>query len=89
MFNTAYQEFIYKRTYSRWLDDQNRRETWDETVDRYRDFFLHKLPDESGCRNAYSAAIASIRELEVMPSMRALWSAIALGREPADFGVNP
>ena len=67
---------IYKRTYSRWLDNNNRRETWDETVDRYRDFFLPKLPEgDVGCRTAYLVAIASIRELDVMPSMRALWSA--------------
>ena len=32
---TAYQEYIHTSRYSRWLDDENRRETWEETVSRY------------------------------------------------------
>ena len=40
MFDTLYQEFIYKRTYARWIDSENRREDWNETVDRYKDFFI-------------------------------------------------
>ena len=32
---TLYQHFIFISRYSRWLDDQKRRETWEETVDRY------------------------------------------------------
>lgn len=33
------QEFVFYRTYSRWNDDLQRRETWGETVDRYFNFF--------------------------------------------------
>ena len=34
-----YQQFIHKSRYARWLDNENRRETWEETVKRYFDFF--------------------------------------------------
>jgi ribonucleoside-triphosphate reductase len=77
-FSSVYQEFIYTRTYSRWLEDQKRRETWDETVNRYRDYFLE------GCRGIgktamttalFMEACEAIRNLQVMPSMRALWTA--------------
>lgn len=83
-FRTPYQEFIYKRTYSRWLDDENRRETWDDTVKRYAKFFYNKevysLPPEAQVE--YNAAIEAIYNLQVMPSMRCLWTAgPALERE--------
>ena len=32
---TNYQSFIHMSRYSRWLDEEQRRETWEETVDRY------------------------------------------------------
>ena len=40
---TSYQEFIHLSRYSRWLPDKERRETWDETVARYFDFFTEHL----------------------------------------------
>lgn len=69
----TYQEFIYTRTYSRYLDKEKRRETWDETVDRYAAFMGSRVPDE--LRHDYLDAILAIKKLEVMPSMRALWTA--------------
>ena len=42
---TSYQEFIHLSRYSRWLPDKNRRETWDETVGRYFDFFTEHLKE--------------------------------------------
>jgi len=36
---TTYQEYIHLSRYSRWLEDEGRRETWPETVSRYYDFF--------------------------------------------------
>jgi ribonucleoside-diphosphate reductase alpha chain len=59
-----YQEFIHQSRYARWLDDLGRRETWDETVDRYCDFM--DVPSDT--REA-------VRRRDVMPSMRAMWSA--------------
>lgn len=67
-------EFVYIRTYSRWLDDIGRRENWEETVDRYINFITEERKDLIPTK-----VIKKIREkilnLEVMPSMRALWAA--------------
>ena len=35
-----YQQFIHKSRYARWLPEEGRRETWEETVQRYVDFWL-------------------------------------------------
>jgi len=32
---TDYQAFIHTSRYARWLEEENRRETWAETVGRY------------------------------------------------------
>mgnify|MGYP001120136825 CR=1 FL=1 len=42
-FPNALGEFIYYRTYSRWLPEEGRRETWIETVDRYINFMRENL----------------------------------------------
>ena len=42
---TSYQEFIHLSRYSRWLPEKERRETWDETVERYFNFFKEHLDD--------------------------------------------
>ena len=75
---TAYQTFIHLSRYSRWLDDKGRRETWNETVTRYMDFFKEHL--EEHCKykmpkTIYKEVKDSIMNLEVMPSMRALMTA--------------
>ena len=36
---TEYQAFIHLSRYSRWLEEDKRRETWPETVGRLIDFF--------------------------------------------------
>ena len=48
---TSYQQFIHLSRYSRWLENENRRETWEETVDRYLNFVCDvqcagKIPKE-------------------------------------------
>lgn len=73
-FKTGYQEFIYVRTYSRWLDSEKRRESWKETVTRYCDFMKSQLGDKISDKEIKDAHNA-ILNLEVMPSMRALWAA--------------
>ena len=40
---TAYQQVIHKTRYARWMETENRRENWDETVDRYMDYNTLKL----------------------------------------------
>ena len=69
----TYEEFIYKRTYARWVDSLGRREYFDETVDRYRDFYLSKIPDCA--KDDFLSATEDIRKFEVMPSMRAFFAA--------------
>ena len=73
MFRTDYQEFIYKRTYARYLDEEGRREDWQETVARYHNFIKDRVPAHL-LKDWYNACM-SIEELEVMPSMRSLWTA--------------
>ena len=82
---TSYQEFIYLSRYSRWLPEKERRETWDETVARYFDFFTehlnetHKYKLSKSLRTELEEAILSQK---VMPSMRCLMTAgEALKRE--------
>ncbi len=67
-----YQSFIHKSRYARWLESEGRRETWEETVNRYINFFKEReqLDDESG-QEVYEA----IHALEVMPSMRCMMTA--------------
>ena len=82
---TLYQEFIHLSRYSRWLPEEGRRETWDETVARYFDFFTEHVKEMTGyeidlkTRNELEIAVLSQR---VMPSMRCLMTAgEALKRE--------
>lgn len=73
-FRNPLSEFIYYRTYSRWVEDEGRRETWIETVDRYMNFMKENIG-----RDLVDEEYAEIREAilkqEVMPSMRLMWSA--------------
>jgi ribonucleoside-diphosphate reductase alpha chain len=72
--DTLYQSFIYKSRYSRYLPELNRRENWEETVERYLTFMHNHLA------NNYSYDMGPVRDkvkkaiidLKVMPSMRAL-----------------
>lgn len=68
----SYQQYIHKSRYARWLDDKGRRETWDETVRRYTDFWVQRGQiDYDTSQMLYQA----IYNLEVMPSMRCLMTA--------------
>ena len=74
---TQYQEYIHLSRYSRWREDIGRRETWDETVTRYYDFFEEHLKqthnyDINGQRQELEEATLN---LEVMPSMRSVMTA--------------
>lgn len=73
-FRNELAEFIYYRSYSRWIEEENRRETWIETVDRYLNFMKENLGDKLS-EEEYSEIREAILRQEVMPSMRLLWSA--------------
>ena len=74
-----YQQFIHKSRYARWMPDENRRETWSETVNRYVSFWRARgqitVKEE---KKMYDA----IHNLEVMPSMRCMMTAgVALDKD--------
>ena len=77
---TNYQQFIHLSRYARWNEENQRRETWEETVDRYFNFFvthIQKLEPDTAhvtikVRDELEQAVLN---LDVMPSMRALMSA--------------
>jgi len=81
---TDYQNFIALSRYARWKDDEQRRETWAETVDRYMDYMTDHLKTKYNYNLTYALnekLFDSITSLGVMPSMRALMTAgIALDR---------
>ena len=69
---TDYQAFIHTSRYARWLDDENRRETWGETVERY---MQNVVVPKVGTSSSVGAIEQAILDLEIMPSMRALMTA--------------
>ena len=38
----AYQQYIHKSRYARYLPTEERRETWEETVNRYINYWVDK-----------------------------------------------
>ena len=69
---TDYQAFIHTSRYARWLEEENRRETWAETVSRYlTKVVVPKTRDEIVVGDIEEAILG----LEIMPSMRALMTA--------------
>ena len=68
---TDYQAFIHTSRYARWLDDENRRESWSETVGRYINNLVAGKVNDKTAKDIEEA----ILNLEVMPSMRAMMTA--------------
>ena len=82
---TSYQEFIHLSRYSRWLPEKGRRETWNETVSRYFDFFDVHVQEMTGfeiTKKDRDELELAVLGQKVMPSMRCLMTAgEALKRE--------
>ena len=75
---TDYQNFIALSRYARWLPDENRREVWSETVDRYMSFMENHLQEKHSYvmpSNLKEDIYKHITDLQTMPSMRALMTA--------------
>ena len=75
---TPYQDFIHLSRYSRWLDEKSRRETWEETVSRYFDFFVEHLEENQNykvTKKEREELESFIVDLNIMPSMRSLMTA--------------
>lgn len=73
-----YSSFIHKSRYARFIDEKNRREHWEETVERYVNFMEKHLKDrcdyllDTDLKEEIRQAIVN---MDVMPSMRALMTA--------------
>jgi len=74
---TNYEAFIHASRYARWLPEEQRRETWTETVDRYIEFFRDHLTEYAIDRDdpVFDVVRSAILNRDVMPSMRALMTA--------------
>lgn len=62
-------EFVYLRSYAKWIPEEGRRETWVETVDRYISFMRENLGTKL-TEKEYAEIRMAILKQEVMPSMR-------------------
>jgi ribonucleoside-triphosphate reductase (thioredoxin) len=81
---TLYQQFIHLSRYSRFLWDEGRRETWNETIGRFFDFFETHLKEQHNYDiKAYRRGLEeAVLSQKVMPSMRCVMTAgEALKRE--------
>jgi len=75
---SLYQDFIHLSRYSRWMDDKGKRESWEETVTRYFDFFVEHLSENHNhkvSKKERDELQTAVINLEIMPSMRALMTA--------------
>ena len=86
-----YENFIALSRYARWIPEENRREKWSETVDRYFEFMLDHLLKE----NSYTPSAELVKELKqyvvdrnVMPSMRSVMTAGAALERDHVAGYN-
>ena len=79
-----YQRYIAMSRYARYLPEEQRRETWSETVTRYCDFFTEKHGNLFPRDELFSV----IHSLEVMPSMRSLMTAGKALERDAAAGYN-
>jgi len=70
-----YQKFIHKSRYARYLDSEGRRETWEETVDRYCSFWDSTISSKGREVPLPDEIKQAILDMEIMPSMRALMTA--------------
>ncbi len=86
-FRNPLAEFVYYRTYSRWIEDEGRRETWVETVDRYMNFMKENLGNKLR-KNEYEEIRDHILNHSAMPSMRLMWSSGQAARNTNVCGYN-
>lgn len=64
-----YSKYIHTSRYAKWLAEEGRRESWDETVARYIDNVIRPHTNDT------MALEQAILDMDVMPSMRMMMSA--------------
>jgi len=75
---TTYQEYIHLSRYARWDYNKGRRETWDETVERYFNFFTEWLEEKHNYKLENGERVElenAVKDLKIMPSMRCMMTA--------------
>ena len=75
---TYYQQFIHKSRYARWIESENRREEWDETISRYMAFMSAHLMEKHDYKidnKLYHQLYEAIVKQDIMPSMRCVMTA--------------
>ena len=65
-------EFIYKRTYARYIPEEGRRESWPETVNRYGNWLFK---DKAIPSKVIAKSLKNVLDQKVLGSMRATWTA--------------
>jgi len=88
---TQYQQFIHLSRYSRWNYEEKRRETWEETVDRYFNFFQEHLVDNYSFflkKEVVQELREAVLSLQIMPSMRCLMTAGSALKKENVAGYN-
>lgn len=73
-FRNQLSEFVYYTTYSRWIPEKGRRETWLETVERYLGFMQKNLGNKL-TKKEYDEIKINMLSMRAMGSMRLLWAA--------------
>jgi len=72
---SEYQSYIHTSRYAKWIPEENRRETWEETVSRYMNFWTKDSENPMLDTETFNEIEKAIKNLEVMPSMRTLMTA--------------
>lgn len=72
---TDYRRFIHQSRYARWLSDEGRRETWEETVGRYVGNVVVPKLDPLEAQSTIDDIEEAITKQSVLPSMRAMMTA--------------
>jgi ribonucleoside-triphosphate reductase len=74
VLTTPLQQYQHLSKYARWDEDAKRRETWNESIDRYFDFWEDRVP-EAVSRTRWQELRHGFLTLDAIGSMRALWTA--------------
>ena len=74
-----YENFIALSRYARWISEENRRETWGETVDRYFDFMLSHLEKNHNYKPSDEEKSIIVKKLNV--SVNVYFTAIIYDKE--------
>ncbi|MFA6519980.1 MAG: ATP cone domain-containing protein [Candidatus Paceibacterota bacterium] len=86
-FSNPYSEFIFYRSYSRWNEQEGRRETWVESVERYFAFMKENLGDK--LKDAeYNELKNAVLTMQIVPSMRLMWGAGNAARKSNAVAYN-